>query len=514
MPARHLIRLASVLAIGGLIGLAPVLHGGALWLQLGSASQPALDADGAILTVAAVQALGVSVYGATGEALGAAALAGLDAAGPGFLVGVVAVPAGTATTVVLRLGPDAVGKTAELGEGAVEADEFTPDVDFDTHRIACDTLVWAPYWTLTYCAGDNGAISGTSPQAVPHGGSGTPVTAVPAAGYHFVQWSDGSTANPRTDTVVTASVTVTATFAITTYTVTFVAGNHGSLSGTLTQTVNHGDSTTPVTASPEDGYAFRGWSDGSLDNPRVLTVTADVELTASFVARVAPAGTFLARLGTATGPERRLWDLSGTYDTTVAGYPLELLLTHDTQGRLTGTATCTVPGVALVAMTVKGSVAGVNGAVLVRIVLRGADAAGTVSMALCLDLALDAAACELSGSLAGNLTVDGVRTVLGETLTLPVPTPMDGTWTLQFGLVQNGSVVSGAALLTLANGAGYACRVRGVADGTSAVLVLAGDPADPAAKGIRMRTTITPLADGGAILEGFSGRSHGQSLAW
>jgi hypothetical protein len=48
---------------------------------------------------------------------------------------------------------------------------------------------------------------------VDYGADGTPVQAVPAIGYHFVDWSDGSTANPRTDANVTADLNVTATFA-------------------------------------------------------------------------------------------------------------------------------------------------------------------------------------------------------------------------------------------------------------------------------------------------------------
>src|SRR5439155_11372330 len=37
-------------------------------------------------------------------------------------------------------------------------------------------------------------------------------TAVPNTGYKFVQWNDGSTANPRTDLKVTGNVSVTASF--------------------------------------------------------------------------------------------------------------------------------------------------------------------------------------------------------------------------------------------------------------------------------------------------------------
>jgi peptidoglycan hydrolase-like protein with peptidoglycan-binding domain len=67
-------------------------------------------------------------------------------------------------------------------------------------------------YTLTYTAGANGTISGTTPQTVNEGTDGTAVTAVPADGYYFVDWSDASTANPRTDTNVLTNISVTANF--------------------------------------------------------------------------------------------------------------------------------------------------------------------------------------------------------------------------------------------------------------------------------------------------------------
>ena len=81
-------------------------------------------------------------------------------------------------------------------------------------------------YTLTYTAGANGSITGTSPQTVNYGADGTAVTAVPATGYHFVNWSDASTANPRTDTNVTANVTVTANFALNAINYTSLRGIH------------------------------------------------------------------------------------------------------------------------------------------------------------------------------------------------------------------------------------------------------------------------------------------------
>ena len=140
-------------------------------------------------------------------------------------------------------------------------------------------------YKLTYFAGANGSIAGTTPQTVVHAASGTAVTAVPATGYRFVNWSDGSTANPRTDTNVMTDKSVVATFAINTYTLTYAAGANGSLSGTTPQTVNYNASGSAVTAVPAANHNFVNWSDGSTANPRTDTnVTANKSVTANFTA--------------------------------------------------------------------------------------------------------------------------------------------------------------------------------------------------------------------------------------
>ncbi|HPQ33338.1 MAG TPA: InlB B-repeat-containing protein, partial [Tenuifilaceae bacterium] len=123
-------------------------------------------------------------------------------------------------------------------------------------------------YTLSYAAGENGAISGETSQTVNHGASGSEVTAVPNTGYHFTQWSDGSTANPRTDSNVTENISVTAEFVLNSYTLNYVAGENGAISGEASQTVNHGASGSEVTAVPNTGYHFTQWSDGSTANPR------------------------------------------------------------------------------------------------------------------------------------------------------------------------------------------------------------------------------------------------------
>ena len=72
-------------------------------------------------------------------------------------------------------------------------------------------------FTLTYTAGANGTITGTTPQTVNHNADGTAVTAVPNTGCAFVNWSDSRTDNPRTDANVTTNLSVTANFALTPY---------------------------------------------------------------------------------------------------------------------------------------------------------------------------------------------------------------------------------------------------------------------------------------------------------
>ncbi len=67
-------------------------------------------------------------------------------------------------------------------------------------------------FTLNYFAGTHGSLTGNALQTVNYGQDGTAVTAVPDSGYSFVDWSDGSVANPRIDANVTASVFVTANF--------------------------------------------------------------------------------------------------------------------------------------------------------------------------------------------------------------------------------------------------------------------------------------------------------------
>jgi hypothetical protein len=70
-----------------------------------------------------------------------------------------------------------------------------------------------PTYTLTYSADIGGSISGSASQTGLHtGDSGTEVTAVPDAGFAFLNWSDSVQTTARTDIVASANKSVTAYF--------------------------------------------------------------------------------------------------------------------------------------------------------------------------------------------------------------------------------------------------------------------------------------------------------------
>jgi len=139
-------------------------------------------------------------------------------------------------------------------------------------------------YAVTYTAGANGTISGTTPQLVNHGGSGTAVTAVPNTGYHFVDWSDTSTDNPRTDTNVTADLSVTAGFALNQYTLPVNLVGSGSVIKDPDQSICfYGDKIT-LTAAATPGWTFVEWG-GDLsgtDNPKFITLDDNKSVTATF----------------------------------------------------------------------------------------------------------------------------------------------------------------------------------------------------------------------------------------
>ena len=126
------------------------------------------------------------------------------------------------------------------------------------------------------CNAEQGSVSGSGSYNYL---SNRTIEAIPNYGYHFTQWSDGNTDNPRTF-VLAKDTTFTAQFAPNQYTLSLQCDdNQGSVEGAG---VFDYLAEVQISATPAYGYHFSSWSDGNTDNPRTITLTKDVTLTANF----------------------------------------------------------------------------------------------------------------------------------------------------------------------------------------------------------------------------------------
>ena len=118
-----------------------------------------------------------------------------------------------------------------------------------------------------------------------HYGDMANLTATPASGYVFNSWSDGNTESTRTVVVIGDAVYV-ANFSevgATTYTVTVTSNN--TLLGTVSGSgVYPAGSTVQIQATPSSNAYFVKWDDGVTENPRIITVTSNMNFVAEFAA--------------------------------------------------------------------------------------------------------------------------------------------------------------------------------------------------------------------------------------
>ena len=149
-----------------------------------------------------------------------------------------------------------------------------------------------------------------------------------AQGYSFYQWSDGVTNAQRTVTV-NSNINLTAIFMPNRHLTLAVndivmggisvAGDYSYADGVYTTV--HGASLT-LTAQPNQGYRFVGWSDGVQTVQRVVTMTDDIALTAIFELIITPVVQYSITVSAGNGGTVN--DASGIYN---AGDLIELTAT-------------------------------------------------------------------------------------------------------------------------------------------------------------------------------------------
>ena len=145
-----------------------------------------------------------------------------------------------------------------------------------------------------------------------HYGDTITLSATPYANFSFAGWSDGSTDNPR-EVVVTGPATYKAVFSeagavyyhVTTHAQPIeggeVTGQGTYLEGTQVE----------LKAIPNEGYYFEKWDDGNTDNPRTITVNADMEFTA-FFKKIS----YTVTVQAGTGGTAHIGNMTGTIEAT------------------------------------------------------------------------------------------------------------------------------------------------------------------------------------------------------
>ena len=143
-------------------------------------------------------------------------------------------------------------------------------------------------YTITLSAGEGGTVSTTGGEY--EAGQTVSVTATPQGEYVFTSWSDGNTNATRTITISSNS-TLTANFEKKKYPLIVNFEGEGEV---LEEIVNAGrttdynsGATIKLTAQPEEGWLFTGWSGdiGDIDpteNPIQLSIIESKTVTVTF----------------------------------------------------------------------------------------------------------------------------------------------------------------------------------------------------------------------------------------
>jgi len=240
--------------------------------------------------------------------------------------------------------PPASEKSGHALEGWYADESFAVRWSFDDDVVTDHLRLHAKWeilsYELRYTAGPGGRIVGDALQTVQHGGDGSPVKAEADEGYHFVRWSDGLTDAVRTETNVTADISVSAEFERSSYQVVFHS-NGGSY--VPPQMVLYGDHAAKPGDPTREGYAFAGWyrDDGTFsqawDFAQDTVPVGGVELYAKWVI-LAPDAPVITAAHAGNGQVHLVWSPAPRAET----YVIHVSTSGDDEGTEAGSVSGTV----------------------------------------------------------------------------------------------------------------------------------------------------------------------------
>jgi List-Bact-rpt repeat protein/beta-propeller uncharacterized protein DUF5122 len=211
------------------------------------------------------------------------------------------------TVVDIKADIPPAGHYFEKWTGSTSALSDTTTADSKATIPSSDITVKANYkaltYTITFTAGTNGSIKGTSPQTVSYGNSTNSVSAVPNTDYRLENWTGTggveSEDNPIKITNVSEDMDMTANFASANPSASLTASSDPEVGGTTNPSGTNDtivDRPLTITATPADGYHFVSWTGSdnadisdTFSSSTTATISADATITANFATTPAEA---------------------------------------------------------------------------------------------------------------------------------------------------------------------------------------------------------------------------------
>ena len=197
---------------------------------------------------------------------------------------------GLEITATPALGWEFVNWTGTGAGNLVDANSATTTIDIP---MAAHTDLVANFakttYTLTYSVNGSGTVSPASPTNYFYD-EGLEITATPALGWEFVNWTgtgagnlvDANSATTTIDIPMAAHTDLVANFAKTTYTLTYSVNGSGTVSP-ASPTNYFYDEGLEITATPALGWEFVNWTGtgaGNLVDANSATTTIDIPMAA------------------------------------------------------------------------------------------------------------------------------------------------------------------------------------------------------------------------------------------
>ena len=192
------------------------------------------------------------------------------------------------TQVVITATPNENYEFVTWSDGNTSAQRtIVMDKDYNLTATFRSTSIPTNNYTLTLTCDEGGTV-GKNPN-YEYYEENTIVTIFANAneGYEFIQWSDGNTESVRSITI-TQDMVLHATFVEEQkeqFSLTITADEGGTVTTIPNQDTYDAGTIVAVIANANDGYEFVRWSDGITDNVRSVTMTQDITLHATFVAK-------------------------------------------------------------------------------------------------------------------------------------------------------------------------------------------------------------------------------------